>query len=1147
MGHRVHNDLVINGTSGADELNGTTDDDVINGLGGDDIIHGDDGDDVISGGGGADTLYGDNGDDQLQGGSNDDRLVGGLGNDILTGGSGTGDTVVINADGANGIGSHNGAVLSVLTDDGLDQMTQVEYIEFNNGTVHIVDGNAQAFAGADTLSVDEQSGDDGNVLDNDFDIDDAITLTAIHSDNEGTNGSLGFDLNGEFGTLHLNADGSYTYTAFSGTDSLAVGESATDVFTYTINSGGVDTTQTLTITINGVNDDPTITSGADSATFTDTSGDDDFGAGHTGTLSASDVDTSDTLTYGITGGSADNSHVGYDVSLAGNYGTLYINSATGDYIYIPNDAAIEALTSSTSETFTFTVSDGHGGTDSQGFTVTVDGVNDTPDLAAIASATYTDTSGDDTFTNTTGTLDGSDRDSGQTLTYQATGASLDGSHSGFDYSIAGTYGTLYFNSSTGAYEYVPADGAIEGLKTGATDTFTFSVTDGSLTSGTQDLVINLNGVNDNPDAVATTPSATLVEAGGVNNGIAGTDTSTSTVSLSDRDSGDVPVFDTTALSNDGWTQDVGPNHQPVVLTWSKTGTYGTATLNLVTGVVTYVLNNDDANTQALNVGDHVTDAFTVFATDGDGGAGQTTITFNIDGSNDAAVISGTLSGSATEAGDGVVGGASGSAAYGSATSADVDNDSLFQTVTSGSTTNGYGTFAIDASGNWTFTVDDSNATVQAMNVGDSLSDSFYITSTDGTQQLVTVTIDGANDAAVVSGETSGDVTESGGTGHTGVNQIDGNLTDTDVDNLDNKFLAQSTTDTDNGYGTYSVSGNGHWSFHLDNNNLTVQALNDGDTLTETFTVYTLDGTPQIVSVVINGQNEYYTGTGADNFIRGSIYGDTMIGGDGNDNYVVNNSADKIVEYANQGNDSVKATVSYTLDANVENLTLSGNSDINGTGNDIDNQIVGNNGDNILSGGGGDDVLRGNNGTDVLSGGAGDDNLNGGVGNDTADYSGAAGGVTVSLAVSTYQNTGGDGWDKLVSIENLTGSAFNDTLTGNSGANILTGGLGTDSLTGGAGHDTFVFNTTADSAVGAGDTITDLTNADSIDLSAILEGTDLTFVSSFHDVAGEMIRSYDSGSGVTTFSLDVDGDGVADMQILATGDHHTYSNFITGIV
>jgi len=113
----------------------------------------------------------------------------------------------------------------------------------------------------------------------------------------------------------------------------------------------------------------------------------------------------------------------------------------------------------------------------------------------------------------------------------------------------------------------------------------------------------------------------------------------------------------------------------------------------------------------------------------------------------------------------------------------------------------------------------------------------------------------------------------------------------------------------------------------------------------------------------------------------------------------------------------------------------------GSGND---RLIGNAADNALSGGGGNDML---------AGGLGRDRLDGGAGSDTADYAGAAAAVTVNLVTISAQNTGGGGTDTLISIENVTGSAFDDTLTGNAFANVLTGAAGNDRLAGGAGSDT----------------------------------------------------------------------------------------------
>ena len=164
--------------------------------------------------------------------------------------------------------------------------------------------------------------------------------------------------------------------------------------------------------------------------------------------------------------------------------------------------------------------------------------------------------------------------------------------------------------------------------------------------------------------------------------------------------------------------------------------------------------------QALNVGQTLTDTFTAITIDGT----AQVVTITINGANDAAVISGATSGSVTEAG-GVANGTPGTpTATGDLNSTDVDNPSDAWTAvgTATASANGYGSYTLTAAGVWTYTLNNSNATVQALNVGQTLTDTFTATTVDGTAQLVTITINGANDAAVISGVTSGSVTEAGG-------------------------------------------------------------------------------------------------------------------------------------------------------------------------------------------------------------------------------------------------------------------------------------------------------------------------------------------------------------------------------------------------
>ncbi|MCE2517998.1 MAG: VCBS domain-containing protein, partial [Alphaproteobacteria bacterium] len=121
----------------------------------------------------------------------------------------------------------------------------------------------------------------------------------------------------------------------------------------------------------------------------------------------------------------------------------------------------EGADSTVTDTFAITASDGTASV-STNLVATVNGANDTPVLASLSGFSFTDTSADDSFSDSTGTASATDRDSGQTLTYGITGGSADTSVSGYTHSLAGTYGTLYINSSSGAYTYDVTDSAVEG-------------------------------------------------------------------------------------------------------------------------------------------------------------------------------------------------------------------------------------------------------------------------------------------------------------------------------------------------------------------------------------------------------------------------------------------------------------------------------------------------------------------------------------------------------------------------------------------------------------------------------------------------------------------------------------------------------------
>jgi VCBS repeat-containing protein len=176
-------------------------------------------------------------------------------------------------------------------------------------------------------------------------------------------------------------------------------------------------------------------------------------------------------------------------------------------------------------------------------------------------------------------------------------------------------------------------------------------------------------------------------------------------------------------------------------------------------------------------------------------------------------ISGTINGTVIDDG-GVNNGTPGTPFATSTLTDTADPPNTFQVVsTPTASVHAYGNYTMTSDGTWTYTLDNTNSTVQALNVGGTLTDTFTVMTTTGAPQVITITIDGANDAAVVSGTIIGSVTEAGGVnnGTPGTHTATGTLTDTDVDNATNTFQTVTAgTTTTGGYGTYALTAGGAW-------------------------------------------------------------------------------------------------------------------------------------------------------------------------------------------------------------------------------------------------------------------------------------------------------------------------------------------------
>lgn len=727
-------------------------------------------------------------------------------------------------------------------------------------SIKIAGENDAPVATADTGNVKEDqiinvSASQG-VLINDRDIDklDQIKVIAIRSDVTNQSRAVGSEQSssivGEFGTLSMQADGSYTYQASSAkAQALSAGQIATDTFVYTIvDTQGACSVTTLSIKITGTNDVPSAS--ADTAVVT--AGDAVIrGASRGVLLNDKDADGDVLFVVGVAAGDATPVAVGMNTKVAGTYGELTMHTA-GNYMYHANtDASLKLANGATAQdVFTYQISDGKGGVSTTTLTIIVSGEAADGEeeefkgkvlgsVAVLDTATVTENQELIRNASTGLLLNDTDADGDKlTVIGVATGSTTNVSGN-VATPLLGTYGSLTV-ASDGSYSYIPNTAAANALKAGETknEVFSYKIDDGHGYTSTTTLSITITGANDQP--VAT------VDIGSVTENTPLTKTAADGLLRNDTDvDGDRLLVTGVAVGNaTPTTSNLGI---PLV------GTYGTLTV-ASDGSYSYVADTAAAN--ALKVGQTQQEVFSYQISDGQGGTSITTLSITITGANDGPTAN-LDTGSVYENMNVSVAAAQGLLRN----DADPDGDRLTITgVAIGhatpssanlgtAVTGTYGTLTLASDGGYSYIAN--TKAVDALKVGETQQEIFSYEVSDGHGGLsittLTLTVTGVNDAVTATHDI-GSVLENGTLSVITTQGLLSNDHDPDGDNLTVTGVAigNSTPSSTNlgiplvgTYGTLTVASDGSYSYSA--NTKAADALKVGETQQEDFTYTVTDG------------------------------------------------------------------------------------------------------------------------------------------------------------------------------------------------------------------------------------------------------------------------------------------------------------------